>query len=146
MSEILRPPTIGYVVAQRVLASAVAAAQDLGVRASVAVVDGSAHLLAFVRMDGAPLLSRQIAENKAYTVAAFNGVPTHEWWDRIADAPALVHGLPQTERMVLFAGGVPITHRRRVLGAVGVSGGSPEEDRTIAEAASCAAAASGAGR
>jgi uncharacterized protein GlcG (DUF336 family) len=146
MSEILRPATIGHVVAQRVVAAAVAAAEDLDVRACVAVVDSSAHLLAFVRMDGAPLLSRQIAEDKAYTVAAFNGVPTHEWWERIADDPALVHGLPQTERMVLFAGGVPITHRRRMVGAVGVSGGSAEQDRTIAEAASCAAPAAGSGR
>ncbi len=89
-------------------------------------------------MDGAPRLSADIARNKAFTVASFNGLPTHVWWPVIADDPALVHGITHTPRLVIFAGGVPVRIDGVLVGAIGVSGGSSDEDRAIAEAAASA--------
>jgi uncharacterized protein GlcG (DUF336 family) len=71
-------------------------------------------------------------------VVAFNGMATREWWDAIRDEPALVHGLVKTARLTVFGGGVAITEGDTVVGAVGVSGGSAEEDHEIAEAGAAA--------
>jgi uncharacterized protein GlcG (DUF336 family) len=70
--------------------------------------------------------------HKAYSVAAFAGLRTHRWWDLIK-AP-LLHGIVKTERLVIFLGGVPIQVEGQVVGAVGVSGASSEQDQHIAEA------------
>jgi uncharacterized protein GlcG (DUF336 family) len=85
-------------------------------------------------MDGAPLLSAQIAQDKAYTVAAFGGVPTHEWWNMIQDEPPVLHGIVKTDRLVVFGGGVPLLVDGALIGAAGASGGSAEQDRAVAEA------------
>jgi glc operon protein GlcG len=127
-------PTLTLAGARRVLDASLAVAGDLGVAVCVAVADRSGHLLAFARMDGAALLSMSIAQDKAYTVAAFGGLPTHEWFDLIKDEPALLHGIVKTDRLIVFAGGVPVRAGGVLAGAVGVSGGSAEQDRTIAEA------------
>ena len=121
--------------AQRVADAALAAARTQGITACVAVSDPSGEPIVSVRMDGAPRLSAEIARNKAYTVASFNGLPTHVWWPVIADDPALVHGITHTPRLVIFGGGAPIRIAGALVGAVGVSGGSTEQDRAIAEAA-----------
>jgi len=120
--------------AQRALEGSLRHARSLGVPVCVAVADQAGHLLAFARMDGAPLLSASIAQDKAYTVAAFGGLATHHWFDLIKDDPPLLHGIVKTERLVVFGGGVPVLSDGRVAGAVGVSGGSAEQDRAIAEA------------
>ena len=101
---------------------------------NIAVVDLAGGLLAFVRLDGAPLLSGSIAQDKAYTVAAFSGVPTHAWFGLIEAEPALREGIVHRDRLVIFAGGVPVTVDGKLVGAVGVSGGTAEQDREIAEA------------
>ncbi|MEO8265962.1 MAG: heme-binding protein [Ilumatobacteraceae bacterium] len=121
--------------AQRVADAAVAAALSHGVAACVAVSDPSGEPIVTVRMDGAPRLSADIARNKAYTVASFSGMPTHVWWPVIADDPSLVHGITHTPRLVIFGGGAPIRIDDALVGAVGVSGGSTDQDRAIAEAA-----------
>lgn len=121
--------------AQRVADAAVAAARTHGVAACVAVSDPSGEPIVTVRMNGAPRLCAEIARNKAYTVASFNGLPTHVWWPVIADDPALVHGITHTPRLVIFGGGSPIRIDGALVGAVGVAGGSTEQDRAIAEAA-----------
>lgn len=128
--------------AQRVADAAVAAARTHGVAACVAVSDPSGEPIVTVRMNGAPRLCAEIARNKAYTVASFNGLPTHVWWPVIADDPALVHGITHTPRLVIFGGGAPIRIDGALVGAVGVSGGSTEQDRAIAEAAAEVAGAS----
>ncbi|KWW97606.1 ATP:cob(I)alamin adenosyltransferase [Carbonactinospora thermoautotrophica] len=125
--------------AQQVLAAAVEHAATLDVPVCVAVADRAGNLVAFARMDGAPLLSAGLAQDKAYTVAAF-GLPTHAWWDLIKDTPSLLHGIVKTERLVIFGGGVPLVVDGELVGAVGVSGGSVEQDREIAEAGASALA------
>ena len=134
-SDVVPMSSLSLSAAQRVADAAVAAARASGVAACVAVSDPSGEPIVTVRMDGAPRLSAGVAHNKAFTVASFNGMPTHVWWPAIADDPALVHGLTHTPQLVIFGGGVPIRIDGALVGAVGVSGGSAEQDRAIAEAA-----------
>jgi uncharacterized protein GlcG (DUF336 family) len=99
----------------------------------IAVVDEGGVLKAFSRMDGAPLLSVEIAKDKAYTAVAF-GIPTHEWFNFIKDDPPLLHGITKTPRLIVFGGGYPIQSEGSVIGAVGVSGGHYSQDMQVAEA------------
>jgi uncharacterized protein GlcG (DUF336 family) len=130
--------TLTYVGARAVVGAAAARAEALGVPTNIAVVDLAGGLLAFARLDGAPLLSGSIAQDKAYTVAAFNGVPTHAWFGLIQAEPALREGIVHRDRLVIFAGGVPVTVAGSLVGAVGVSGGTADQDREIAEAGASA--------
>ena len=134
--------TIDYVLApsatlagaQRAIVAATGRAAQLGVDVCVAVTDGGGHLLAMARMDRAPLLCLHIAQDKAYSVASFGGLPTSDWWRLLESEPALLHGIVKTERLIIFGGGVPLVIEGRTVGAVGVSGGSAEQDVQIAEA------------
>ena len=134
-TDVVPMNSLSLSAAQRVAQAAVAAAGSHGVAVCVAVSDPSGEPIVTMRMDGAPRLSAEIARNKAYTVASFNGLPTHLWWPVIADDPALVHGITHTPRLVIFGGGVPVRIDGGLVGAVGVSGGSTEQDRAIAETA-----------
>ncbi|MDO8363120.1 MAG: heme-binding protein [Actinomycetota bacterium] len=124
--------------AQQVLDAAIAAAGEIGVAVCVAVCDGGGNPLASARMDGAPVLSVQIAADKAWSVTSFGGLPTNSWWPLIEGQPALVHGITHTPRLVIFGGGEPVRVRGSLAGAVGVSGGSAEQDTAIAAAAAAA--------
>lgn len=125
--------TLTYAGARAVLEASAERAHLLGVAVNIAVTDRAGNLLAFARLDGAPLMSAGIAQDKAYTVSAFNGLPTHEWYDLISDEPALREGIVHRDRLVIFGGGVPIVRNGETVGAVGVSGGTAEQDREIAE-------------
>lgn len=121
--------------AQTVVAGAQDHANQLGLRVTVAVVDEGGSLQALSRMDGAPPLSSQIAEAKAVGAAV---------WHRDGDGLLEVHRsrpgfFAQVDRMVRLpmipgAGSVLIRRGDAVLGAVGVSGALPEQDRACAEA------------
>jgi len=116
------------------LAAASKAALDIKVPMVIAVVDESGVLKAFRRMDGAALLSVDIAKDKAYSAAAF-GIPTHGWYDFIKNDPPLLHGIVHTPRLVVFGGGYPVTIDGSVVGAIGVSGGHYAQDMEVAQAA-----------
>jgi glc operon protein GlcG len=127
--------TITHAAAQKVIAAAVAEADAIDVPVNIAVGDPGGNLVAFLRMDGAPLLSAGIAKDKAYTVSAFKGMPTAGWYGAIADEPALLHGIVKTDRFIIFGGGLPVVDSDGVvIGSVGVSGGSAEQDEQIAAA------------
>jgi uncharacterized protein GlcG (DUF336 family) len=100
----------------------------------IAVVDQSGVLKAFSRMDGAPLLAVQIAQDKAYSAAAF-GLPTDQWYDFIKNDGPLLHGIVHTPRLTVFGGGFPITDDGVVVGGIGVSGGHYTDDMDVAKAA-----------
>lgn len=139
MSDDLRSvPNLTCSGARKVLDAAVSECESRGWAFWIAVVDAAGHPLTSVRMDGAPLLSVGIAANKAFSVTAFNGMPTAAWWPMIGENPALAEGLPHTPNLVVFGGGVPVTVEGAVVGAVGVSGGSAEQDAEIAAAAAAA--------
>ena len=124
--------------AQAAIAAAMEVADELDLSVCIAVCDAGGNPVATVRMDGAPMLSLEIATNKAWTVANFNGMPTSQWWPLIEGEPSLVHGITHTPRLVVFGGGEPIRIGDAVAGAVGVSGGSAEQDGVIAAAAAAA--------
>ena len=132
--DVIPANVLSLSAAQRVADAAISAARAEGVSACIAVCDPSGEPIITVRMDGAPRLCAGVALNKAYTVASFNGMPTHEWWPLLADDPALVHGIHRDAAARRLPGGVPVRIDGAVVGAVGVSGGSAEQDRAIAEA------------
>jgi uncharacterized protein GlcG (DUF336 family) len=119
--------------AQRMIAAAELKAIEMGRPMVIAVVDGDGTLKAFTRMDGAPLLSVQIAQDKAYTAVSF-GMATDEWHDFIKDDPPLLHGIIKTDRLVVFGGGYPIKTDAGIIGGIGVSGGHYTHDMEVAQA------------
>ena len=133
-ADFIMAPTVTLIAAQRAVEAALGEADRLSVDVCVAASDSAGHLLAFARMDRAPLLCAQIAQDKAYSVASFGGLPTGEWWRLLESEPALLHGIVKTDRLVVFGGGVPLVSEGRTVGGIGVSGGSSEQDVRIAEA------------
>lgn len=121
-------------LAQRVAAAARARAEELGVAENIAVVDVGNNLMTFERMDGAWLGSIDIALNKAYTARAFE-TSTGELAEKAKPGGPLF-GIHATNegRVVIFGGGIPLTRDGVVVGAIGVSGGTVEQDETVAEA------------
>jgi uncharacterized protein GlcG (DUF336 family) len=95
-------------LAHRMIAAAEDRARETGHPMVIAVCDESGVLKAFSRMDGAPLLSVQVAQDKAYTAAGF-GMATEGWHDFIKDDPPLASGaVGGIDRLVVFGGGYPI--------------------------------------
>ncbi|MEO8540097.1 MAG: heme-binding protein [bacterium] len=133
MSNTVSKKSISAEAARKVIAGAEAKAVEMGAPMVIAVVDESGVLKAFSRMDGAPLLSVDIAKDKAYTAVAF-GIPTHEWFNFIKDDPPLLHGITHTPRLIVFGGGYPLRVDGELIGAVGVSGGHYSHDMQVAEA------------
>lgn len=126
--------TIDWPAASRAVQAATHEAQRLGVRVNVALVDASGNLAAFVRMPGAPLHSIEIAIDKAYTAVSF-GLPTDGWSEALqAHSEAVRQGLALRPRFIAFGGGLLITENGRRIGAIGVSGGSEEQDGACARA------------
>jgi uncharacterized protein GlcG (DUF336 family) len=125
--------TISSEAARVALDAAEAKSREMGVAMAIAVVDESGTLKAFSRMDGAPLLSVEIAQDKAYTAVAF-GLPSHQWFDFIKEDPPLLHGITKVPRLIVFGGGYPITHEGQIVGGIGVSGGHYSQDMQVAEA------------
>ena len=125
---------ITWEAAHRALAGAVNCAQELGVRINAAVVDSGGNLAGFLRMPGASLHSIGIAQDKAFTAAAF-GLPTGKWDEVLPkEANMLRDGLQQRPRMVMFGGGLPIAVDGELCGGIGVSGASEDEDEACARA------------
>jgi uncharacterized protein GlcG (DUF336 family) len=120
--------------AEKAVAAAAKKAAELKLKMCIAVSDEAGDLKAFARMDGAPKLSIEIAENKAYTAAAF-GMPTHAWFDFIKDDPPLLYGITHTPRLTVFGGGFPIKLKGEMVGAIGLSGGHYTQDMECARAA-----------
>jgi len=125
--------SISAEAAQTVVRAAEAKAAEIGVPMVIAVVDESGVLKAFSRMDGAALLSVDIAQDKAYTAAAF-GISTDAWFEFIKADPPLLHGIVKTPRLIVFGGGYPLRVGEAVVGAIGVSGGHYEQDMVVAQA------------
>jgi uncharacterized protein GlcG (DUF336 family) len=110
-------------LARAMIEAAERKAAEMGQSFVIAVVDDSGVLKAFSRMDGAPLLSVQVAQDKAYTAVGF-GMATDAWHDFVKDDPPLAMGAaPGIDRLVVFGGGYPIKLGETVVGGIGVSGG-----------------------
>jgi uncharacterized protein GlcG (DUF336 family) len=120
--------------AERLIAAAEAKSREMGKAMCIAVCDEDGILKAFRRMDGAPLLAVQIAQDKAFTAISFGGLATHEWYDFIKDDPPLLNGIVKTDRLIVFGGGYAITTNEGIIGGIGVSGGHYSEDMQVAQA------------
>lgn len=127
-----------YAGARVALDAALARAELVGGAFNVAVTDATGGLLAFARMDGAFAASGAIAQDKAWTVTGFGGVPTDVLYDAIAGEDAVREGIAQRGRVAAFGGGMPIAVDGTVIGAVGASGGSAAQDKDVASAGAAA--------
>jgi uncharacterized protein GlcG (DUF336 family) len=111
------------------IGKACAKATQLGVKVSVCVVDAGGNPVALARMDGANIVSPDIARGKAYTAIAFKS-HSKEMAERMKDRPAAGLGLTQVSgnRVVLLPGGVLAKKGDEIIGAVGVSGATSDQD------------------
>src|SRR6202171_4922577 len=139
MSETFNKPSISTELAHRIVAAAEKKAKEMAHPFVIAVCDESGVLKAFSRMDGAALLSVQIAQDKAYTAGGF-GLPTDGWHEFIKNDPPLAAGaVGGIDRLVVFGGGYPIKAGDAVIGGIGVSGGHYTQDMEVAQAGLAAA-------
>src|SRR5882724_11875903 len=120
MANVVKKHSISSELAQKMVAEAMVKARELGVTENVAILDDGGNLKAFGRMDGAPILSIEIAQSKAYT--ALFGFPTHDFFNFIQGDPSLLAGIPTLARVAAWGGGFPIKVGGEIVGAIGLSG------------------------
>lgn len=125
--------------AKRMLEAAERRADELGIAYNVAIVDVGGHLLAFSRQDGALIGSIDLAIGKATTARIFDTSTAS--LAVLAQPAAPLYGIQHTNRghVVIFGGGVPVVRDGQVIGAVGASAGTIDQDIAVAEAAVAAA-------
>ena len=124
--------------ARRVIDAAEKKAEEIGQPMNIAIADTGGNLVAHVRMDGAWLGSIDISIKKAFTSRAFdistkdlaeNSQPNQQFFG--------IHA-SNDGRVMIFAGGIPLRKDGKVVGAIGVSGGSGDQDHSVAEAGASA--------
>jgi len=128
-------PEVTLDVAKDIVATAEQKAAEIDVPMCIAVMDEGANLVAFHRMDGTLLASIDIAQNKAYSSVSLK--MDTETIHEVSQPGESLYGLGNTNdgRIITFGGGFPLEDAEgNVVGAVGVSGGSAEEDMTVAQA------------
>lgn len=120
--------------AQVAIAAGMKKAAEIGSPSSIAIVDSGRNLIAFQRMDGALLASVEISQGKAYTARSLN-MKTGDVTPYVQPGGPF-YGMETSHRhpMVVFAGGLPVERGGQVIGAVGVAGGSLDNDVAVAEA------------
>jgi uncharacterized protein GlcG (DUF336 family) len=136
MATTVTKRSISAAAAAKAIRAAEAKAKEIGVPMCIAICDESGVLKAFTRMDGAALLSIQIAQDKAYTAVGF-GMPSDQWYPFIKDDGPLALGIPKVDRLIIFGGGYPIRVNGAdgpIVGAIGVSGGHYTQDMDVAKA------------
>ncbi|KKB09293.1 GlcG/HbpS family heme-binding protein [Devosia chinhatensis] len=120
--------------ARTIIAAATAKAQEIGVPMCIAIADDSGNLVAFERMDGGKVTSITIAIDKAYTAAAAKKA-THEYGTASQPgAPAYGINSAIGGRLMVVGGGLPILVNGAVVGAIGISSGTPAQDLEVAQA------------
>ena len=124
--------------ARRVIAAAEKKAREIGQPMNVAVADEGGNLIAHVRMDGAWIGSIDVSINKAFTSRAFD-ISTKDLASNSQSGQQFfgIH-VSNHGKIMIFAGGIPLKRDGKVVGAIGVSGGSGEQDHAVAEAGAAA--------
>ncbi|THF61854.1 heme-binding protein [Pseudothauera nasutitermitis] len=125
--------TISWEAAHAAVKAAVGHARSLGVRINVAVADCAGNLVAFLRMPGAFPQSVRIAIDKAHTAGGF-GFPTAQWMDVCAGDEGMRLGFSAQPGLIVFGGGLPIRAQGQLIGGIGVSGASAQQDEACARA------------
>lgn len=121
--------------ALRVIAAGRAKAEEISSPSNIAVVDAGGNLVAHARMDGAWIGSIDISVNKAFTARALD-ISTEDLASNAAPGKQF-YGIHASNhgRIMIFAGGIPLRQGDQIIGAVGVSGGTGDQDTAVAEAA-----------
>ena len=121
--------------AKRMLRAGEATAASIGVAYNIAVVDAGGNLVAFSRQDGALIGSIDLAISKAVTARIFDKATS--LLAELAQPGAPLFGIQETNsgRVVIFGGGIPVKLDGMIVGAVGASAGTVEQDIAVAEAA-----------
>jgi len=121
--------------AKRMLSAAEAKAETLGIAYNLAVVDAGGHLLAFLRQDGALIGSIDLAIDKAKTARIFDKATSE--LAELAQSGGPLFGIQDSNagEVVIFGGGIPVILGGSVVGAIGTSAGTVEQDIAVAEAA-----------
>jgi uncharacterized protein GlcG (DUF336 family) len=121
--------------AKKMLAAAEAKAASLGIAYNIAVVDAGGHLIAFFRQDGALIGSIDLAIDKAVTARIFNKATSE--LAALAQSGKPLFGIQESNagKVVIFGGGIPVFSNGNIIGAVGTSAGTVEQDIDVAEAA-----------
>jgi uncharacterized protein GlcG (DUF336 family) len=120
--------------AKRMLAAAEAKAESLGIPYNIAVVDAGGYLLSFSRQDGALIGSIDLAINKAYTARIFD--KSTSFLATLSQSGDPLFGIHASNdgKIVIFGGGVPVFFEGMIIGAIGASAGTVEQDIAVAEA------------
>jgi uncharacterized protein GlcG (DUF336 family) len=124
--------------AKRIISAAEKKAVEIGQPMNIAVADEGGNLIAHVRMDGAWIGSIDISIKKAYTSRAFD-IATKDLASH-SQSGGQFFGIHASNdgRIMIFAGGIPLRKGGKVVGAIGVSGGSGDQDHAVAEAGAAA--------
>jgi uncharacterized protein GlcG (DUF336 family) len=124
--------------ARRIIAAAEKKAAEIGQPMNIAVADAGGNLVAHVRMDGAWLGSIDISIKKAWTARAFD-IATKDLAEHSQSGEQFfgIHA-SNNGKVMVFAGGIPLRKAGRIVGGIGVSGGSGEQDHSVAEAGAAA--------
>ncbi|WP_024280170.1 heme-binding protein [Xanthobacter sp. 126] len=125
--------SITAAAAARAAEAALACGAGRGAAVVAAVVDHGGHLLALLRADGAFTASLDMARDKAWTAATF-GMSTDRLCALVDGHGVLRDGIGRRPGVILFGGGTPLLEEGHLIGAIGVSGGSEDDDRACAEA------------
>ncbi|CAM5499320.1 GlcG/HbpS family heme-binding protein [Thauera mechernichensis] len=133
MKIAVQQATISWESAHVAVRAAVECAVELGVRINVGVADAAGNLVAFLRMPGAFPQSIGIAIDKAHTAAGF-GFPTADWMKIVGDNEGMKFGFSARPGLVVFGGGLPVRVDGQLVGGIGVSGASEEQDSVCARA------------
>ena len=127
--------SISAEAAKQMLIAAEQKASEIGINISVYIVDESATIKAFSRMDKAKLVTIDAARKKAVTAVGYAMRTGEPWYKHIKDDPILFNGVQQFEDFILLGGGIPIMIDGNLCGAIGISGGHYKQDEQCAEAA-----------
>src|SRR6201991_3788068 len=124
--------------ARRVIAAAEKKAAEIGQPMNIAVADEGGNLVSHVRMDNAWIGSIDIAQKKAFTSRAFD-ISTKDLAAH-SQSGGQFFGINASNdgKIMIFAGGIPLKSGDKVVGAIGVSGGSGDQDHAVAEAGAAA--------
>jgi uncharacterized protein GlcG (DUF336 family) len=127
--------TLSLEDAKRMLAAGEAKAEQIGLPYNIAVVDAGGHLVAFSHQDGALIASIDLAIHKAFTARACD-ISTGDLAE-LAQPGKPLYGIQcsNSGKIVVFGGGLPIRRKGIVIGAIGASAGTIEQDIAVAEAA-----------
>lgn len=121
--------------AKRLLAVAEQKARQMGLSSDIAIVDDGANLIAFHRMDNARIAGIDISQNKAWTSVAMQMPTANLAQSALPGNPSFGINTTNQGRLVILGGGIPLVYEGKIVGGIGVSGGTSAQDIEVANAA-----------